>query len=264
MVRRKFVILVVTLLFTFMVAAGALAAPKAVPPGQEKVPPGQARERVEVEAEQGVQAGEAVQERDREREEATGQAPAGQVKKEVKAKTQIRARVLTPEEKARLQARPPEERLKIRGMNLKFDVPPVIKYGRTLVPVRAISQGLGAEVDWDPETMMVTITRGDTVIELVLGDREMLVNGEVVTMDVPAQLISNRTFVPIRFIAAALGERVSYDEETGDIDIGESEEEATEEDGEDEEDEEEVEEEEEADGAASGTTEQSIRVVPVS
>ncbi|MBC7104483.1 MAG: hypothetical protein H5T97_00935 [Firmicutes bacterium] len=44
-------------------------------------------------------------------------------------------------------------------------------------------------------------------------------------MDVPAELISNRTFVPIRFIATALGERIGYDPETGDIDIGEPEEE---------------------------------------
>ncbi|MBC7347561.1 MAG: hypothetical protein H5U00_08950 [Clostridia bacterium] len=217
MVRKKALIMVVTLLFTFGAAAGVLAAPKGVPPGQA---------RKEMQAEKGVQAGEAVQERDREREEAAGQPPADREKKtfEVKRnKNQTRARTVTPEEEPGLQARPLEERLRIGGMNLKFDIPPVIKYGRTLVPVRAISRGLGAQVAWDAQTMTVTITRGDTVVTLALGSREMLVNGEPVIMDVPAQLISNRTFVPIRFIAAALGERVNYDPETGDIDIGEPE-----------------------------------------
>lgn len=219
MVRKKALIMVVTLLFTFGAAAGVLAAPKSVPPGQA---------RKEMQAEKGVQAGEAVQERDREREEAAGQPPVDREKKifEVQRnrnKNQTRARTVTPEEEPGLQARPLEERLRIGGTNLKFDIPPVIKYGRTLVPVRAISRGLGAQVAWDAQTMTVTITRGDTVVTLALGSREMLVNGQPVIMDVPAQLISNRTFVPIRFIAAALGERVNYDPETGDIDIGEPE-----------------------------------------
>ncbi len=49
--------------------------------------------------------------------------------------------------------------------NFKFDTPPVIKDGRTLIPVRAITQGFGAELTYDQESQLVTITKGDTVIE---------------------------------------------------------------------------------------------------
>jgi len=128
--------------------------------------------------------------------------------------------------KNRGQAKKLEERIKVRGMNLKFDVPPVIKDGRTLIPVRAIMNGLGAMVEWNAEEQTVTITRDDKIIVLnLLPDPETgkyiaTVNDEVIELDVPAQLVSNRTFVPLRFIAQTLGEAVDYDEDTGEINIG--------------------------------------------
>lgn len=122
--------------------------------------------------------------------------------------------------KNRGQQKKLEEQIKVRGMNLKFDVPPVIKEGRTLIPVRAVMNGLGAEVTWDAEAKTVTITRDDKVIVINMATGEVTVNGEIVVLDVPAQTISNRTFVPLRFIAQTLGDKVVYDEETGDIDVG--------------------------------------------
>lgn len=131
-----------------------------------------------------------------------------------------------------------EECIRVRGMNMKFDVPPVIKEGRTLIPVRAIMNGLGADVQWDQETNTVTITRDDVTIVLNLETGDTAVNGESITLDVPAQVLSNRTFVPLRFIAQTLGEKVSYNEETGEVDIGEdTEDEDTEEEIADENDE---------------------------
>jgi hypothetical protein len=112
------------------------------------------------------------------------------------------------------------KRVKVKGNHVKFDVPPVIKEGRTLIPVRAITEGLGAKVEWDAETSTITITKGDAVIVLVLGSNEVYVNGDLVIIDVPAGLINNRTFVPIRFIAQTLGEKVKYNEENGEIEIG--------------------------------------------
>lgn len=113
-----------------------------------------------------------------------------------------------------------EEKVYIQGRKIKFDAPPVIKDNRTLIPVRAITEGLGATVDWDSATKTVTISRDDTVIELTLGSYEVIVNGEVYTLDVPAQLKSNRTFVPLRFVSQILNEQVDYNEDTGEIDIG--------------------------------------------
>lgn len=109
--------------------------------------------------------------------------------------------------------------IRVRKQEIKFDVPPVIKEGRTLIPIRAITQGLGATVHWDAAASTVTITKNDLTVVLTLGSYEVIVNEETVVLDVPAQLVSNRTFVPLRFLAEIFRQNVTYDEETGDIDI---------------------------------------------
>jgi len=115
---------------------------------------------------------------------------------------------------------------KVKGQHPVFDVPPVIKSGRTLIPVRAIMNGLGAEkVEWNGDEQKVTIIKGDKTIVIYLNSQEVLVNDEAVTIDVPAGMIANRVFVPLRFIAQTLGDKVEYDAETGDVTIGDENEE---------------------------------------
>ncbi len=123
----------------------------------------------------------------------------------------------------------PVENIIAKGRNLKFDTPPVIKSGRMLVPVRALSQAYGAEVGYDPATRVITITKGDIVIVLQLDNKAVTVNGVETQLDVPAQSINNRTVVPIRFIVESLGLKIEHDPEDGTVEI-EEEEEADEED----------------------------------
>ena len=115
-------------------------------------------------------------------------------------------------------------KLTIHGNPFVSETPPVIKEGRTLIPVKAVVNALGAEVEWDDTLKMVTITKEDDTItitiKLILGEQEYTVNGEVFTMDTEAQVIGNRTYVPLRFIAIALGEPVEYDAETKEVRIG--------------------------------------------
>lgn len=113
--------------------------------------------------------------------------------------------------------------VKVKGKEIKFDVPPVIKEGRTLIPVRAIMNGLGAEVKWDEAAKTVTVTKGDVTVVITLGSNVISVNGVEQAIDVPAQLISNRTFVPVRFVAQALKMNVAWDEETETVGIGDQE-----------------------------------------
>ncbi|KXG77552.1 hypothetical protein AN618_11040 [Fervidicola ferrireducens] len=108
---------------------------------------------------------------------------------------------------------------------MKFDVPPVIKEGRTLIPVRAIMNGFGATVTWDEVSKAVYVENGDVKITIVVGSLTVYVNDKPVTLDVPAQIINSRTFVPLRFLSEALGKKVDYDEKTGDITIEEGQEE---------------------------------------
>ena len=133
---------------------------------------------------------------------------------EIMMRTQI-----SEQEKAERRSRNLDERIFIAGRNLEYDVAPFIREGRTLVPVRAITEGLGADVSWSAEEKKVTITRDEKVIELFIGKVEVLVDGKEETIDVPAEIVDNRTFVPIRFISEILKEEVLFDEQTGEIDI---------------------------------------------
>lgn len=93
-----------------------------------------------------------------------------------------------------------------------LDVMPIEKDGRTLVPVRFIAESLGAQVDWDEATSTVSVNEGATEIKLVIDQNEMSVNGSTTLLDVPAETINDRTMLPLRALAEALGRRVFWDE----------------------------------------------------
>ena len=104
-----------------------------------------------------------------------------------------------------------EIKVTLNGKKLSFDQPPVIENGRTLVPLRAIFEALGAEIAWDSETQTIRAIRYGTYVELQIGSNEMKVNSEIKVLDVPAKTINDRTMVPARAIAEAFGCSVSWD-----------------------------------------------------
>ena len=93
-----------------------------------------------------------------------------------------------------------------------IDAAPVIVNDRTLVPVRVISEGFGCDVAWDGATQTATIKKGDKEIAVTIGAPAMTVNGTAVALDAPASLINDRTMVPLRAIAEALGKIVYYND----------------------------------------------------
>lgn len=109
------------------------------------------------------------------------------------------------------------------GHEIVFDQPPVTRYDRTLVPVRAIFETMGAEVNWEESTKTVTATRGDVTLVLQIDNQTMTKNGEAVILDVPAQQIHDRTLVPARAVAEGLNCDIYWDEETQTVAIWEKE-----------------------------------------
>lgn len=102
-------------------------------------------------------------------------------------------------------------RVTVNGQALTMDVPPTVRDGRTLVPMRAIFEALGAKVSWDPETKRITGSRGTTVIILHVGRTTATVGGRTIPLDVPPLVISGRALVPTRFISEHLGATVHWD-----------------------------------------------------
>lgn len=99
----------------------------------------------------------------------------------------------------------------VDGQRLYPDAEPVILDGRTLVPLRAIFEALGAQVNWDQTNASAFAVRDSTTITVTAGSMTAFVNGEEQALDVPAQVIQNRMFTPVRFVAEALDAQVSWD-----------------------------------------------------
>ena len=96
------------------------------------------------------------------------------------------------------------------GEKVSFDVPPQIIDGRTMVPIRAIFEALGAEVEWNDKTKTVTATIDDYVVECTINSKVMTVCGEKTEMDVSPVIVDGRTLMPARFAAEAFGCRVGW------------------------------------------------------
>ncbi len=103
----------------------------------------------------------------------------------------------------------------IDGTAVVFDQQPVVKDSRTMVPLRAIFEAYGAKIEWNATTKTVVATSEEGVtITLTVGSKEMKVGDKVVTLDAPAQIIKDRTLVPVRAIAEAFGAEVAWDATT--------------------------------------------------
>ena len=101
------------------------------------------------------------------------------------------------------------------------DTQPFIEEERTLVPMRAIFEALGAKVDWDGENRRVTATKEEDTIVLDIDSKIMLVNGSEVELEIPAKIVNERTVVPVRAISESLDCIVVWDEDTKTVYVNE-------------------------------------------
>lgn len=100
--------------------------------------------------------------------------------------------------------------VELNGEALTLDPPAFVFEGRTYVPLRGLFERLGATVAYEPGTRQITITRGAHTIVLPMDSREAVVNGGVHALDEPPLVVNDRTYIPARFVAEALGDRVDW------------------------------------------------------
>lgn len=89
-----------------------------------------------------------------------------------------------------------------------------IENDRTLVPVRSIFENFGMTVSWLENMQKVIAVNQNNVIEMTVGEDHFYLNGNAISLDVPAQIYNARTLVPVRAIAEALNLSVEWDEGT--------------------------------------------------
>lgn len=83
-----------------------------------------------------------------------------------------------------------------------------------LVPLRTISEELGAKVDFNKENQKITVVYKDTTVEVAIGNKSARVNGDKKELQVAPQVVKGTTYIPIRFIGEALGGVVDYQKGT--------------------------------------------------
>ena len=102
----------------------------------------------------------------------------------------------------------------IDGEVQHFEVPAVIHLGRTMLPLRSISEALGFTVEYDEATQTATLRRDAAVITHQITTNVLNVNGEDRTFDVPSIIQDARTLVPVRMITEAAGAEITWIHET--------------------------------------------------
>lgn len=113
----------------------------------------------------------------------------------------------------------PQNQIKVTidGEFVEFDQPPVSVDGRTLVPIRAVMEKMGGEVNWLGETSTTEIKMDDKKMLLILGSKTAFFDGDVYNLDVEPQSINNRTVLPLRFVAEKFGFDVYWDGDTNTV-----------------------------------------------
>ena len=102
----------------------------------------------------------------------------------------------------------------VNGDQVDFpDQKPMINAdSRTMVPVRFVSEALGADVEWDGTTNTVNIAHKGKSISLGIGQKQAKVDEDSIVLDTAAALVNSRTMVPLRFVSECLSAEVQWDQ----------------------------------------------------
>lgn len=85
-----------------------------------------------------------------------------------------------------------ESQAQINDNNVTMSAPAQVIEGRTLVPLRFISEAFGCDVNWNNDTKTATVTLVNQTIEVPIGQKYAVINGDKSEVAVPAQLINAR------------------------------------------------------------------------
>lgn len=108
-----------------------------------------------------------------------------------------------------------------RVTNPYRDIDPFVtkSTGRTLIPIRMVTEAMGGTAEWDGANARVTIRLNDQYMTMTIGQTHAIANGSPVKLDQPPLIIRDRTMVPLRVVLEAFGAHVDWVQELHRIDI---------------------------------------------
>ena len=99
----------------------------------------------------------------------------------------------------------------VDGLKPNADAEPILIENRTMLPLRAVFESLGASVEWNGETRTVSAERGEITLRMTVGDDFLMKNDERIPLEVPSVIRENRTFIPLRAVAESFDCAVYWD-----------------------------------------------------
>ena len=105
----------------------------------------------------------------------------------------------------------------VDNQKLELSNAPIIENDRTLIPMRSVFEALGANVQWVDSEKTAVAYKGLDVLQLTIDSNTMLVNGGATSLDAPARLIDEKTYVPLRAVSENLNYEVEWDGKTRSI-----------------------------------------------
>ena len=98
----------------------------------------------------------------------------------------------------------------VDNKEVTFDQSPSLVNGRTMVPVRAVFEKAGANVEWNAETRTASLSKDGYEVSISIDQPFLVKNGKPVALDVPASIINDRLAIPVRAISEAMDFGVTW------------------------------------------------------
>ena len=119
--------------------------------------------------------------------------------------------LVTPQDKEKIIANIQRIELLLDEETLSLDVFPEVKNERTMVPIRAVAEALGADVEWGQDTQQIVMTRAGVTVTTTLNSTIATIDDKTVEMDVAPYANNGRTLIPVRYMAEFFGQKVDWD-----------------------------------------------------
>lgn len=107
----------------------------------------------------------------------------------------------------------------IKNNYVKYDEKPLLKNGRTMVPIRKTMEALGSSIVWDQKEQKITIKKDQNIVVLRNGSNDAFQNGVKMEIDAPPFIKNGRSYIPLRFISEAFQHTVHWDNHSKKITI---------------------------------------------